>query len=105
MAFLNIVSLPKHLDELRLRMQSQFLDLLALSETRLDDTLTDSDLSIEGYEIIRRDRNRGSGGVAMYIRNSIDYKIRTDLTDHDLEFLCVEIRITGVKSFLLSKTS
>ena len=62
-----IVSLPKHVDELRLRMQS--LDLLALIKTRLDDTLTDSVVSIEGYEIIRRDRNRGGGGVSMYIRN------------------------------------
>ena len=86
MAFLNIVNLPKHLDELRLRMQPQFLDLLTLSETRLDGTLTDSDVSIEGYEIISRDRYRGGGGVAMYVRNSIDYKIRTDLSDHDLEF-------------------
>ena len=32
-AFLNIVSLPKHLDDLRLRLQSQSLDVLALSET------------------------------------------------------------------------
>ena len=102
MAFQIIVSLPEHLDQLRLRMQPQFLDLLALSETRLYDTLTDFDVSIEGYEIIRRDRNRGGGGVAMYIRNSIDHKIRTDLSDHDLEFLCVEIRITGAKPFLLS---
>ena len=102
MAFLNIVSLPEHLDELRLRMQPQFLDLLTLSETRLDGTLTDSDVSIEGYKIISRDCNRGGGGVAMYIRNSIDYKIRTDLSDHDLEFLCAEISITGAKPFLLS---
>ena len=47
-AFVNIVSLPKYLDELFLRMQSQTLDLLALSETRLDNTFTDSAVSIDG---------------------------------------------------------
>ena len=77
-------------------MQSQSLDLLALSETRLDHTLTDSGVSIESYEIIRGDRNRGGGDVATYIRNSIDYKIRSDWSVHDLEFLCIEIRKTGV---------
>ena len=46
--FVNIVSLPKYLDELFLRMQSQTLDLLALSETRLDNTFTDSAVSIDG---------------------------------------------------------
>ena len=48
MAFVNIVSLPKYLDELFLRMQSQTLDLLALSETRLYNTFTDSAVSIDG---------------------------------------------------------
>ena len=47
-AFVNIVSLPKYLDELFLRMQSQTLALLALSETRLDNTFTDSAVSIDG---------------------------------------------------------
>ena len=48
-------------------MQSQTLDLLALSETRLDNTFTDSAVSIDGYTLIRRDRCRGGGGVAMYV--------------------------------------
>ena len=73
-AFVNIVSLPKYLDELRLRMQSQNLDILALSETRLDNTFTDSAVSIEGYTLLRRDRCRSGGGVAMYIHNVIEYK-------------------------------
>ena len=64
-AFLNIISLPKYLDELRLRMQSQTLDLLALCETRLDNTFTDSAVSIDGYTLIRRDQCRGGGGVAI----------------------------------------
>ena len=38
-AFFNIVSLPKYLDELRLRMLSQTLNILALNETSLDNTL------------------------------------------------------------------
>ena len=103
-AFVNIVSLPKYLNELFLRMQSQTLDLLALSETRLDNTFTDSAVSIDGYTLIRRDRCRGGGGggVAMYVRNVIDFKIRSDLSDPDLEFLCIEIKKPRAKPFLIS---
>ena len=101
-AIVNIVSLPKYLDELRLRMQSQALDILALSETRLDNTFTDSAVSIEGCTLLRRDRCRSGGGVAMHIRNVIEYKTRSDFSDPDLEFLCIEIQKPKAKPFLLS---
>ena len=42
------------------------------------------------------------GGVAIYIRNVIDYKIRSDLSDPDLEFLCIQIQKPKAKPFLLS---
>lgn len=59
-------------------------------------------MSIEGYTLVRRDRCRSGGGVAMYIRNVIDYKIRSDLSDPDLEFSCIEIQKPKAKPFLLS---
>ena len=90
------------MDELRLRMQSQTLDLLALSGTRVDNTFTDSAVSIDGYTLLRRDRCRGCGGVAMYVRNVIDFKIRSDLPYPDLEFLCIEIQKPRAKSFHIS---
>ena len=90
------------MDELRLRMQSQTLDLLALSETRLDNTFTDSAVSIDDYTLIRRDRFRSGGGVAIHVCNVIDFKIRSDLSDPDLEFLCIEIQKPRAKPFLIS---
>ena len=44
----------------------------------------------------------GGGGVAMYVRNVIDFKIRSDLSDPDLEFLCIEIQKPRAKPFLIS---
>ena len=61
----------------------------------------DSAVSIEGYTLVRRDQCRSGGGVAMYIRNVIDYKIRSDLSDPDLEFLYIEMQKSKAKSFLL----
>ena len=83
-------------------MQSQTLDLLALSETRLDNTFTDSAVSIDDYTLIRRDRFRSGGGVAIYVCNVIDFKIRSDLSDPDLEFLCIEIQKPRARPFLIS---
>lgn len=40
MALPNIVSLPKHLDELKILLANESLDLLALNETRLDSSIT-----------------------------------------------------------------
>ena len=101
-AFLNIASLSKHIDELRLNMQHQYLDILVLNETRLDETFSNSEISIDKYTLVRNDRTRHGGGVAMYIRNSINFNLRNDLHDEALEFLCVEISKPKVKPFLIS---
>ncbi len=98
-AFLNIASLPKHIDELRLNMQHQYLDILVLNETRLDETISNSEISIDKYTLVRNDRTRHGGGVAMYIRN---FNLRNDPHDEALEFLCVEISKPIVKPFLIS---
>ena len=42
MAFLNIVSLVKHIDKLKLLSSDQNLDVLCLNETRLDYSISDS---------------------------------------------------------------
>ena len=83
-------------------MQQQVLDILALSETRLDSTASDSEITIEGYTAVRRDRARNGGGVALYIRNTTDFQVRNNLSDNNIEFLCVEIKKPKSKHFLLS---
>ena len=41
MAMLNVASLVKHLDELRLMLLDKKLDVLTINETRLDSTISD----------------------------------------------------------------
>ncbi|CAH3193083.1 unnamed protein product, partial [Porites evermanni] len=54
-------------------IKSFCLDLLAVNETRLDSTITDNLVHIDGYSILRKDRNRNSGGVCIYLRSNINY--------------------------------
>ncbi len=56
LASLNITSLVYHIDELRVFLASNRVDVLAINETRLDSNIMDSEVHIPGYEIIRRDR-------------------------------------------------
>ena len=73
---LNICSLTCHHDELCVFMEDKTIDILGLNETKLDKTIPDSQVDIEGYDILRRDRNRNGGGVALYIkeaRNSFSF--------------------------------
>ena len=75
-AFLNICSLTCHYDELCVFMEDRTIDILGLNETRLDNTIADSQIDIEGYDILRRDRNRNGGGVAFYVAQSLTSKAR-----------------------------
>ena len=82
MASLNITSLLKHIDELRIVLDGQPIDILAINETRLDGSISDQDVKIVGYDVIRRDRTvngRFDGGVCFYIRSNINYVVREDL--------------------------
>ena len=101
MAFLNIVSLPKKIDEINFSMSKKFIDLIAFNETRLDANITDNMINLDGYDIVRKDRSRNGGGVCIYLRSSINYKIRDDLVPSELEAVCVEIIKPHSKPFFV----
>ena len=101
MAFLNITSLTKHIDELRILLANYPLDVISINETRLDEGILNSEIYIPGYEIVRRDRKRKSGGVCFYIQTAINYSVPTDLHINNLENVCLEIRKPNSKPFVI----
>ena len=56
LASLNVTSLVKHIEELRILLANNMIDVLAINETRLASTVSDDEVHIHGYEIVRRDR-------------------------------------------------
>ena len=48
-------------------MKANNVDVFALNETRLDDSVNESDISVSMYNIVRKDRDRMGGDVAIYI--------------------------------------
>ena len=99
---LNIVSLPKHLDELKLLFEGKPVDVISINETRLDNTVDDPEMSIPGYDLFRKDRSSNGGGVALYIRKIFNTINKTHIANVDLEAVCVEILKPKAKPILIA---
>ena len=104
LAAINITSLPKYIDQLRIYMHDKPIDILAINETRLDSSISDTEMGIPGYAMERNDRNRHGGGVALYIKNNIDYELDDTLkiNNFNLEWICVKVKKTKMKPFLVA---
>ena len=98
---LNVNSVLKHLDELRIRAVDKQPHIICLNETKLDRDIEDEELSIKGFQIICKDRTRHGGGVAIYVKKGLDFKIRTDLA-LDIESISIQLEIKYVKPIILS---
>ena len=80
------------------------IDIMTLSETHINtDTACISLYNIPGYTFIKRDRQQGKGGgVAMYIKEGINFERRFDLEDMGAEIIVIEVFLQKAKSFLIT---
>ena len=77
-AYLNVNSLSAHIDEVRILQDNKFLGVLAIQETKLNNSDTDSEFYIPGFDLIRRDRiSDGGVVVCFYIKSSIIFLLET----------------------------
>ena len=99
---LNINSLPNKFDQLKLIIQDK-IDILILTETKLDSNFETSEFCIEGYsKPYRRDRNRNGGGILIYVREDIPSKELLKFKfPSDIEGIYIEINLRKTKWLLL----
>ena len=79
---LNINSLVPKIDELRYIAKNSSSAVIGISKSKLDNTVYDPEVAIDGYNIVRNDRNRKGGGVACYIRNNICFNLKICLSNN-----------------------
>ena len=101
-ASLNVNSLLKHIDEIRVLLEKYTFDILAINESKIDNSIPDNEIHVIGYDLIRNDRNRYGGGVVLYVRDNIPFSVRNDLIPNHLEMVCIEVSRPYKKSFLIS---
>lgn len=68
-------------------MLSKTIDPLAITETDQDSSIQNGKVSIPGYTLERKNRNRS--GVALYSRDLINYKHLIDLPDENIELISI----------------
>ena len=98
---LNAPSLLKHKDELEILMTENKINITLINETKLDDTIRDEQVAIEGFSLLRLDRNRHGGGVAFYIRETVNYEHRTDTKTSNAELLYIEVKQKCTKPLIV----
>ena len=98
---INIASLTKYIHQLQIYLQKESFDIQSVNETRLDEHIIDSIVNINGYSIVRNDRKRDGGGVAIYYRNCTNTVLRYDLIPEDLEAICIEVKQAKSKPILI----
>lgn len=77
------------------------IHVLAITESRLDSSITDWQVHVDGYNLIRKDMNQNWGGVAMYIQNHLPFKNRDDLTMNHLEAIWVQTHLPYQKPLII----
>ena len=89
------------IEELRKIAKETNSAVIGLSETKLDKTILDSEISIPNCSLIRRDRNRKGGGVACYIRSNIFFNSQNYLSDK-VENISFDLLLLKTKSISIA---
>ena len=75
-AFLNINSIRNKLDNLKEFIRCD-IDILAIGETKLDNSFSSSSISLDGYNSpFRFDSTKSSGGLLVYVNGDIPSKVQ-----------------------------
>ena len=102
----NVRGLLQNIDKVKILLKDYpKIDILTISETHINSNSYNDNIElykIPGYTFINRNRRKGkSGGVGMYISDTLKWERRDDLEDPLLEATWIEIFQKSTKSFLL----
>ena len=100
---LNINSVYPKFDQMKFSLQGR-VNILILTETKLDESFPTTQFLIEGYsKPFRLDRNRNGGGLLVYIREDIPSKeLKSHTLAEDIEGIFIEINLRKCKWLLFA---
>ena len=104
-AHLNINGLHSKIDEVRVLVNRTKIDILAISESKLNSNISDGDIEIENYKLYLLDRDTNGGGVAIYVTlslSSVDHPNK--LSNKHFESLWIKVKLKKCKAIHLCVT-
>ncbi len=91
--YTNIQSLLANINELRIYVNEHKPQLILLSESRQTNSILDSEIEINDYNIVRCDsENRRTGGCVIYLKKCIEYQIIKNVKIEKFWLLIIEIK-------------
>ena len=98
---LDVNSLRNKFESLNELIKDTF-DIFLETESKLDSSFPDSQFSIPGYRIVRKDRNKNGGEILFNINKDIPFKvIESKQLPENLEILTFEIILDKTKILLM----
>ncbi len=97
-AHLNICSLIRKLDNVKILLKNSDMDFLFLSETFLNTSIDDIELAIPGYNLLRADRSgrtdkKGGGGLILYYADCYELCNTSSICSNSLETLWATLKL------------
>ena len=96
--YLNVRSLVNKIDEMRVFCETHQKHVLSLNETWLDSSISNSEIQLPGYSLVRRDKTRRNGGVLIYVSSNLNYKVIQEFENDQLDIQRLWMEITPPKS-------
>jgi heptaprenylglyceryl phosphate synthase len=82
------MSLVPKIDEVRIVANSVNPDFISVTETWLQNHVHSNIVELNGYNIVRKDRQVGThGGICLYIRDTIQFSVLETLSNSIFEVL------------------
>ena len=97
---LNINSILPKIDELRLIAAKTNAAVIGITESKIDESVLDGEIRIDGYIPVRKDRNRQGGGVVCYIRQDIPFN-KIEIQCPNIEHIFLDIFLPKTKPILI----
>ena len=90
---LNVCGLRSKLDqfEIKILLCANSFDVFAISESKLDSNIDDTEILIKGFKLVRRDRNRHRDGLLFYIKDK--WTISKVQINSTLEMISLDIKL------------
>ena len=102
LSHLNVNSLGPKINEIKELQRECKLDVLVLSETKLDGSYKQEILDIDGYCCLRKDKRSNSGGLLAYVSKDIPFcEGNISICNDEIEVMSIELNISNEKIMLL----
>ena len=98
-AHLNVNGLQSKLHEVKILLEECKFDIFGITETHLHKDISNIEVAVDGYQLIRKDRSNGTawGGVVIYAKESLNAYEAENFAHSNLENICLECIVKSQK--------